>query len=122
MRVAFRRDGESPTTRIAIITPCHRFRQSGVNPLAVGVASRSGASFYQFGGADDAPTLPRLRRTEPKYICFRPTSFHMKSVQVDGSVQKSPAQAMCEQSFSMECRAHISQAGEQEFTSTIDEG
>jgi hypothetical protein len=29
---------------------------------------------------------------------------------------------MCEQSFSMECRAHIPQAGEQALTSTIDEG
>lgn len=38
MRVAYWRDGGEPRpTRIAIIAPCHRFRQAGINAFAVGV-------------------------------------------------------------------------------------
>jgi len=29
--------GESPTTRIAILAPCHRLRRAGIKPLAVAI-------------------------------------------------------------------------------------
>jgi len=63
----------------------------------------------------------RLRCTESKYIGFRPTSVHIKSVHVGSSIAKSPAQPARDQSFPVESRTHIPQAGETPFTSTIDE-
>jgi hypothetical protein len=110
--------GESPATH-ALIAPCHRFRRAGINGLFLTAEIPYCRMRLKLAGR----TMHRCCRGygAPVHL-YPPHITGMTSRHLNSPGQNSSAQAMREQPCAMERRTHVSQAGEQALTRTIDGG